>query len=105
MKTLLTTLLISTTFIGMSYGEEIHIPKSNINLFVGSFSQLEKELKDKIFDIAIEKCGTLENVSIGKAEITLNLSNIYNFSVQGREDVIEGSYPQVGAKVNINCHR
>ncbi len=107
MKKLILGLAVVLSFSKAVYAEVVVIPQSSINLYVGSFSNMEAELKDKIFEAAIEKCGDLENARIGKTEIQLTLGNVFKFPVQSKalEGLIEGSYPQVSAVTNISCRR
>ena len=105
MKTLTILLLLSTTIFSQAFAKTIFIPNTPVNLYVGSFGDIEADLKKIILDKLVEECGSLENGYIGKSSITLNLSNIYQHNVLGHsEDIIQGSYPQAQAQINIECY-
>lgn len=105
MKKLILGLAVVLSFSKAVYAEAVIIPQSSINLYVGSFSNMEAELKEKIFEAAIEKCGELDNARIGRTEIQLTLNSVFKFSIQGRDEVIDGSYPQVSAVTDITCYK
>jgi hypothetical protein len=98
---LLSVFVTSITFAQGYVGDLI--PQGRVNRYVGNFSDVEKDLKERIFERAIEKCGSLEKANLGKATITLKLSNIYKRPILDSDDTIMGSYPTAGANVFIRC--
>ncbi|EPZ49830.1 hypothetical protein M902_1091 [Bacteriovorax sp. BAL6_X] len=93
------------SFSSSVYAQEVIIPQNSISLYVGSFSNMEAELKEKIFEAATEKCGELDNAHIGRTEINLTLRNVFKYPIQGRVEAIDGSYPQVSAVTDISCYK
>jgi len=85
--------------------EEIFLPLGQPSLYVGSFSDVEKDLKDRILEVAKEKCGDLDNANIGKTHLSLRLGNVLIHSSMRDGDRIEGSYPVSGARFTLNCLR
>ncbi len=103
MKLLLATIFI--TGLTQAFAAQVVVPMSRVNLFVGTFTDLEKGLKDRILKKAEETCGSLENAQIGKTDITFSVTNVYTHNVAtDKLDSIEGAYPTVGAKLNISCY-
>ncbi|MGI4992370.1 hypothetical protein ACRXCV_07065 [Halobacteriovorax sp. GFR7] len=105
MKKLILGLAVVLSFSKAVYAEAVIIPQNDVTLYVGSFSNMEAELKEKIFEAAIKKCGDLENARIGRTDIQLTIGNVYKISLQGKEDLIEGSYPRVSAVTDITCYK
>lgn len=103
-KNLLMTFTMFMTIFN-TYAVDIEIPFNQVGRYVGSFSDLETTLKQKILEAAKKECGNIEDAVIGRSQITLDLKNIYTYEIVGdeREDQILGSYPQVKANLNIRC--
>lgn len=100
MKLIFTALLLSSSSLALS---NTLIPVSEINLYGGSFSDIEADLKQKIKQAGSVKCGSLSNASFGKISITFTLNSLYDYDPIGEWDVISGAYPRAGATVSINC--